>query len=257
LNLPVKLAALSLLSSVLFSAQPRAMTIEEVLARLQSMRKAIDFRASGRLVTVSASGARKTSRVSLKGRSFDGVVKLFYEVADPVPARVRLIVETFSTGKASIQLARAGDRRPKDLPFQGWGEPFLDSDLSYEDLLENHFLWRIQSLIREEKYGSRNCLVIRSEPGPADRSQYSAVTTWLDREIYCPVLVEKTIRTSGAVKEFTYYGLRQSKGLWSADQIEVRVKGEAASTLLIITRGSERANVNRSEFDPALLVKPY
>jgi hypothetical protein len=252
----VKLMAHGLLWTLLFAALPGATTVAEVLAKIRSVRKATDFRASGRIVRVSATGQRKTYQVSLKGRCFDDEVKVFCEAADPASARVRLLVETFSTGRASIRLARTGDRLPEELTFQTWGEPFLDSDLTYEDLLENHFLWSNQSLVREAQYGSRNCLVIKSAPGSTDRSHYSSVTSWLDRDVYYPVFVEKTIRTSGLVKEFIYYGLRRSKGLWSADQIEVRIKGEAASTLLIITRGSERAGVNGSEFEPALLIKP-
>jgi hypothetical protein len=59
------------------------------------------------------------------------------------------------------------------------------------------------------------------------------------------------------VKEFVYYGLRQSKGVWSAGQIEVRIKGKPDSTLLIVTRGSQKASLDTTEFDPALLIKPY
>jgi hypothetical protein len=75
------------------------------------------------------------------------------------------------------------------------------------------------------------------EPGPADRSHYSSITSWVDETILHPVKVEKTPR-DGAVKEFLYYGLRKSGGLWSASQIEVRAKDRPGSTFLIITRGA-------------------
>lgn len=250
------LTACGLLSPLLVTAQPRAIALADLMARLQSMRRATDFRASGRLVKVAEPGRRAAYRISLRARSFAGVLKLFCEVKEPAQARVRLLVETQPAGKASIRAGHAGDRAPRELDFESWGEPFLDSDLSYEDLMENHFLWRRQSLLQAAKYGARNCYVVRSEPAASDRSHYSAVTSWLDQETYYPVKVEKVLKTSGRVKEFIYYGLRQSKGIWSASQIEVRFQGQPGSTLLIVTRGSEKASLSGSEFDPALLTKP-
>jgi len=40
-----------------------------------------------------------------------------------------------------------------------------------------------------------------------------------------PVYAEKTQRGTGTVKEFTYIGLRQTGGVWSASQVEVKVRG--------------------------------
>jgi len=122
--------------------------------------------------------------------------------------------------------------------------------------MESQFLWRNQSLVEETTYGARAVFVVKSQPGPADRTHYSAVTSWLDREIYYPVKVEKVVKGSGMVKEFIFYGLRESKGIWSASQIEAKTKGKPGSTLLIISRGSAKAHTDESAFDPALLIKP-
>ncbi len=235
---------------------PPAAALPALLTRVRAIRDATDFRASGRLVSVPAAGQRRSYQLSLRARAFAGVVKLFCEIADPAPARVRLLLESRPTGASAIRLGHAGDPAPRELPFERWVDSILETGFNYEDLMESQFLWRNQALVGETTYGARHCSVLRSTPGPADRTHYSAVTTWLDRASAFPVKVEKTVRLSGTVKEFIYYGLRQSKGVWSASQIECRFKGQPGSSLLIVSRGSEKANLAEREFDPALLIRP-
>jgi len=255
MNLFKSLAVPGLLCPLLLAAQLKTVGIAEVTAKIQALRATTDFRAAGRLVRVTESGARKVYQVSLRGKWFADGLRIFCEVNDPAPSRVRILLEMSPNGKALIHMGHTGDRAPMEIPFESWGDPLLDLDLSYEDMIEDHFLWRNQTLIREEKYGARDCYVIKSEPGASDRSHYSSVTSWLDREILYPVKVEKAIRTSRVVKEFIYYGLRESRGMWSASQIEVRIKGRPDSTLLIFNRGSAKANLNAGDFLPALLIK--
>jgi hypothetical protein len=241
---------LALLGTVMLGA-----TVAEVIRHVQAMRDATDFRATGRLVRVDGE-QRRNYQISMRAKGGAGALKIFCEVTDPAPSRVRLLLEGSPGGRTVVRTGHPGDRAPSDLPYERWGEGLLDTDFSVEDLMENQFLWRNQSLVEETMYGARACFVVKSQPGPADRTNYLAVTSWLDREIYYPVKVEKVVKGSGAVKEFTFYGLRQSKGIWSASQIECKIKGKPGSTLLIISRGSAKARVDESAFDPALLIEP-
>ena len=100
------------------------------------------------------------------------------------------------------------------------------------------------------KFGARDCEIVKSTPGASDRTHYAQVKTWLDPSIGFPVYVEKTVKESGAVKEFTYYGIRHEEGVWSAHQVEVKVRGQSGSTLLILDRGSAKANLTARGFQP-------
>jgi len=233
-----------------------AMTVGELKARLEAIRAATDFRASGRLVRVAPSGERRSYQISMRARWFAGSVKLFCEITDPPPARARLLLEIPAAGPASIRTGHAGDPRPATVPFESWGDALLETAFTYEDLLENQFQWRKQALIGETRYGARACYLVRSAPDGDDHSQYATGTSWLDRESLYPVRVEKTLQSSGAVKEFLYYGLRQSRGVWSAGQIEVKTPGQPGSSLLIVTRGAEKAHLAAAEFEAALLTRP-
>jgi hypothetical protein len=132
----------------------------------------------------------------------------------------------------------------------------LETAFTYEDLLENQFDWHKQTLAGEAVYGARTCYVLKSAPDGNGQSHDSAVTSWLDRETLHPVRVQKTLRASGAVKEFLYYGLRESKGIWSASQVEVKTVGKPGSSLLVVTRGAEKAHLAAGDFDAALLTRP-
>jgi hypothetical protein len=252
-SLAAAVAASGLLCQLLLAQDPASATTAELIAKIRSMRQRTNFRASGRLVRVEQGGERKAYQISMKGRASAAGVSIFAEVTDPASARVRVLMETRAGAAGSIRLGHPGEPEPKELAFANWGDPLLDSDLSYEDLMEGHFFWGSQALLKEAPYGARRCYVLRSQPSGADRSHYSSVTAWLDRQITYPVKVEKVLKRSGVVKEFLYYGLRQSNGLWSAGQVEVRTKGQSHSTFLIINRGSAKANLSDRDFDPKLL----
>jgi hypothetical protein len=234
-------------------ASLRAATIAEVTERLRSARKAAAFRAEGRLVRVGAEGRRTSYRLSWKGKSFADTIKILCDVTEPAPARLKILIEIPVKGRPRIRLAKAGDREATELPPERWGQPLLGSELAYEDLTDAHLFWRRQTLVGEEEYGARSCYAIRSEPGADEPSGYAAVTSWIDKEIYFPVFMEKLVKRSGAKKEFLYYGLRESKGLWGARQMEVRIAGKPMRTFLVITRGSAKANLTESDFDLSAL----
>jgi hypothetical protein len=244
-----------LLPALLAQQAAKKTSATALLARIRAQRDAVDFRATGRLVRVPAAGDRKSYNISIKAHAFADEIKVLCEVTEPQAARVRLLIESGSAGKGRILEGHPGDAAPKALPTARWGDGLLESDFSFEDLMENQFLWKRQTLVEEAMCGARNCYVLRSEPAPEDNSSYSRVTTWLAQEIYFPVKVEKVLKASGAVKEFTYFDLRQNKGVWSATQIETKTQGKPGSTLLIVNRGAEKANLTEAAFDPALLVR--
>jgi hypothetical protein len=241
-----------LLSSALVGAATR----DEVLARLRSQRNATDFTASGRLVRVSVSGERSSIPISFRAHAFPDGLRIFCDVTGPPSGRARVLLCVPPSGPASIRIGHPGDRSSKELPVEHWGDRLLGTDFTYEDLLENSVMWRRQTVLAEAQYGARTCIVLRSEPAPEDHSQYASVTSWLDRDILHPVKVEKVVKSTGEVRTFIYYGLREVKGVWSANQIECRVAGKPGASFLIINRGAEKPHLDRAAFDPSLLTKP-
>ena len=210
--------------------------------------KAADFRATGHLVRVDAGGKRTSYAITIKAHWFPGVLRTEAEITSPAEARAHILMQMRPGGEDTIQIAHPGDHTVRTLPLDAWDTGPLGPTFSYEDLLEAQLFWAHQAVVEQAKYGARDCDVIRSTPGPGDRTDYSEVKTWLDRTIGYPVHVEKTSKKTGVIKEFTYFGLRKNEGVWSASQVEVKVRGQAGSTLLIIDRGSPHAHLDLKDF---------
>jgi hypothetical protein len=247
--------------AMLFAASALAAETPSVIEIPQKRIESADFRASGHLVRVGGNGNRISFPIAIKAHWFPGVLKVLVEigsaskgstnssVSDHIP--VHILLEMHRNGQNLIQIAHSGDKTPTILPFDRWGDGPVNSGFSYEDFLEPQYFWPGQTVLESTRRGSRDCDILKSTPGAGDKTHYAEVRSWLDRTIGFPVYVEKTTRATATVKEFTYFGLRQNGGLWSASQVEVKVRGQTGSTLLVIDRGSPKANLGAKDFNPA------
>jgi hypothetical protein len=253
----------ALAAALLLAIPANAADAYAVLATPRQRVETADFRASGHLVRVDASGARTNYGITIKAHWFPGVLRALVEIAPPQndrakpgsDARARILLEMRPSGQNTILIAHPGDKAPAALPFDEWSDGPLGNGFSYEDFLEQQYFWPGQALLEETKFGARDCDVLKSTPGAADRTHYAGIKTWLDHSIGFPVYVEKTLKGTGAVKEFTYFGLRHEGGVWSANQVEAKMRGQAGSTLLILDRGSAKANLGLGDFSPEQLTR--
>jgi len=254
-----------MLATVLLPVAVQAADAATALAAQRQRIETADYRASGHLVRVQADGVRVSYPITIKAHWFPGVLREYVEVgvATKSPGNAppggslatHALLEMRPHGQSSISIAHPGDKSPSVLPVEKWTEGPLGPGFGYEDLLEQQYFWAGQSSDGKAKFGARDCIIVKSMPGATDRTHYALVKTWLDPSIEFPVYVEKTVKESAVVKEFTYYGIRHEEGVWSAHQVEVKVRGQSGSTLLILDRGSARANLTLADFSPAQLTK--
>ncbi len=245
----MRLASSVLAATLVFAGTTHAADVHAVLARSQLRVQAADYRATGHLVRVDAGGVRTSYAIRLKACWFPDGLRVLIEIVSPVNARAHVLLQMRPSGRTTIQIAHPGDVAPVRLPFDKWNDGPLGAEFSYEDFLEPQYFWKNQVLLEKKKYGVRECDVLKSMPDKLDRTHYAEVRTWLDQSIGYPVYAEKTLKGTGAVKEFTYFGLRQNGAVWSAHQVEVKLRGHAGSTLLIIDRGSTMANLDLKQFN--------
>jgi len=254
----MKLIAPGMIAVLTLAIPATAADIQKILAVPREQVQLADFRATGHLVRVQPNGARINYPITIKAHWFPGVLRVLVEFGANSKASANssaslfppahILLEMRPNGQNTIKIAHPGDASPATLPFEKWTDGPLGSGFSYEDFLEPQYFWASQTALEEVKFGARDCDVIVSAPGPSDRTHYAQVKTWLDKSIGFPVYVEKQLRASGGLKQFTYFGLRHDEGVWSASQIEVKISGQAGSTLLIIDRGSAKANLSLKDF---------
>src|SRR5882724_8506538 len=209
----------------------------------------LDYRLSGRLTRVDGNGKRTNYKFVAKGHWFPDGLRLLGEISGPGAEKTSLLLHMSGTGQVTIEAVLPGEKTAGALPFERWNDPLVGTDFSYEDMVENQFFWKNQQPLPPEKYGARDCLVLKSKSGPQDRTHYDSATSWIDRTILYPVHVVKTLRGTGQQKEFIYYGLRQIGGVWSATQVQAKLQGKPGSSILVIEGGSGKANLGRKDFD--------
>jgi hypothetical protein len=209
----------------------------------------LDYRMTGRLSRLEGNGKRTNYKFVAKAHWFPDGLRLFCEISGPGSEKTSLLLHMSVTGHLTIEAVLPGEKTASALPFERWNDPLVGTDFSYEDMVENQFFWKNQEALPPEKYGARDCFVLKSKSGSQDRTYYDSVTSWIDRGILYPVHVVKTLRGTGQQKEFIYYGLRQIGGVWSATQVQAKLQGKPGSSILVIEGGSGKAHLGLKDFD--------
>jgi hypothetical protein len=236
------------------STATAAADVPAILAAPRARVQTADYRVTTRLVSVDAKGGRISYSVTIKAHWFPGVLRVLLDVTAPASAREHVLLEMRPGASDTISLAKPGDAASAPVPFSQWADGVLGGAFSYEDFLEPEYFWPGQTVVEEARRGARDCEVVNSTPGLAVHTHYANVRSWLDKTIGFPVYVEKTLKGSGAVKQFTSYGLRHDEGVWSASQIEAALQGKPGSTLLIFERGSAKANLGLKDFSREAMI---
>src|SRR5215472_3099487 len=222
--------------------------LETVLTGSRQRIQKLDYRLTGRLTRVEGNGKRTSFKFVAKAHWFPDGLRLLCEISGPGSEKTSLLLQMSVIGHVTIEAVLPGEKTASVLPFERWNDPLVGTDFSYEDMVESQFFWKNQELLAPERYGARDCLVLRSKSSSQDRTYYESVTSWIDRGILYPVHVMKTMRGTGQQKEFIYYGLRQVAGAWSATQVEAKLQGQPGSSILVIEGGSGKANLRRKDF---------
>jgi hypothetical protein len=249
-TIQASIALLALLSlghpSLSFAANP---DLETVLTGPRQRIEKLDYRMTGRITRIKGDGKRTSYKFVAKAHWFSDGLRLLCEISAPGSEKTIVLLHMNATGHVTIEVLLPGEKAASVLPFERWNEPLVGTDFSYEDMVESQFFWKNQELLVPEKYGARDCFVLKSTPGSQNRTHFDSVTSWMDRGILFPVHVVKTLHGTGQQKEFIYYGLRQVGGVWSATQVEAKLQGKPGSSILVIEGGSAKAHLGRKDFD--------
>jgi hypothetical protein len=222
--------------------------LEAVLAGSRQRIEKLDYRVTGRLTRVEGDGKRTSYKFAAKARWFPDGLRVLCEISGPGSEKTSILLHMTASRRVTIEARLPGEKAASVLPFERWNDPLVGTYFSYEDMVESQLFWKHQELLAPEKYGARDCYVLKSVSGPEDRTYYDSVTSWIDRGILYPAHVVKTLRGTGLHKEFIYYGLRQVGGAWSASQVEAKLQGKPGSSILAIESGSGKANLGRKDF---------
>jgi hypothetical protein len=94
---------------------------------------------------------------------------------------------------------------------------FFGTELNYEDVEKRRLLNYKYKLLREEVYKKRQCYVIESIPTPqyAQRSNYSKIIDWIDKETNIPLNTILFDRKGRQVKQISRSMIEKINGIWT------------------------------------------
>lgn len=142
-----------------------------------------------RLKMVVNGGTEATMQIQIKQRRIPSVTEVVYQVLWPKERKGESILlrKTQATPANGFTFVPPNTLRP----IADMKESLFGSDLSYEDVVENFFLWDRQELSVNGVVNGVNCAILVSTPGKADHSTYGSVRSWIDLRRSVPLRVEK------------------------------------------------------------------
>src|ERR1700685_2466645 len=161
--------------------------LETVLTGSRQRIEKLDYRVSGRLTRVEGDGKRTNYKFVAKAHWFPDGLRLLCEISGPASEKTSLLLHMSVSGHVTIDAMLPGQKAASVLPFERWNDPLVGTDFSIEDMVESQFFWKSQALLAPEKYGARDCFVLKSISAAQDRTYYDSVTSWIDKGILYPV----------------------------------------------------------------------
>lgn len=138
----------------------------------------------------SGDGTRRVLQLQIKQRRSKTSTDLVYKVLWPNERKGEAVIlhQTQSGSKGSIIVPQQPVRT---ISSSQMGDGLFDSDLSYQDAVENFFAWKKQAVVGAEMVNNVNCQILESKPDPPSVSIYARVRSWIDPRRFVPMRIEK------------------------------------------------------------------
>jgi hypothetical protein len=187
--LAVAAAVLCLNSVRAEEPEPPALSAAELAARMDALREGSALIRT-KLEVQSSDGARRVLQLQIKERRTKTATDLVYQVLWPNEHKGEAVIlhQAGGTPTGSIIIPRQPVRAIKASQM---GEGLFDSDLSYQDAVENFFAWKKQAIGGSETINGVNCQILESRPDNSSASIYARVRSWIDPQRFVPMRIEK------------------------------------------------------------------
>jgi hypothetical protein len=170
------------------AAEP-ALSAAELAGRMDAVGQGSALIRS-KLEVRSGDGTKRVLQLQIKQRRTKTSTDLAYQVLWPNEHKGEAVILHQAQGAAqgSIVIPQQPVRTIKSSQM---GDGLFDSDLSYQDAVENFFAWKKQAVVGSEMINNVNCQILESKPDSSAVSTYAKVRSWIDPHRFVPMRVEK------------------------------------------------------------------
>jgi len=199
-------------------------------------------------VSDSVSGTREAAQIRIKGSRSDQGMRLLYQVLWP-PAHKgeTLYLESSDDGGVTGYLFAPTDKTQPVTPSL-LGTPFLESDLTIEDLAGDFWHWPKPFLTGKEIVRGIPCMVVELRAPPESRSSYSKIRAWISYEKSLPMQLLKFGRDGNPLNRIVVTKLARNGELWAPVITSVQAVRQTRETTLELSGGDYGIDIPASDF---------
>ncbi|MCX7824368.1 MAG: outer membrane lipoprotein-sorting protein [Verrucomicrobiae bacterium] len=205
----------------------------ELIDKVINARKTTGFRIRAKLIVVQAgSGKRQTRQLLIKGRRDGEATKILYQALWPDAYKGRaLLVEKSADHKTTGFLFTPPDKVTPLTP-EVMKQPFLESDLTLDDLAEDYWHWPLQKIVGQETVSGKSCQILESRPAGRPTAGYALVKTWICPDLALPLRVHLFDEGGQLVKRINVEKFFQQGTRWVPATIMIEPEhGRSRTTL--------------------------
>ena len=174
-------------------AEEKALSATELAARLGEVVEDGDSATRLRLTIAPAGGGEKIIfQVQVKARRTSDKTDVLYQVLWPKVSKGQAFLIQQDRGGTPKGVAYdSATKKVTTLSESKMKDSLPNSDLAYQDVVENFFRWEEQKITGTEEVDRVECVILESKPGSKDLTPYSKVRTWIDPRRLVALRVEK------------------------------------------------------------------
>jgi len=136
-------------------------------------------------------GGKRVMQLQIKQRRSKTASDVAYRVLWPNDRRDEVVVLHQDLGSAPRGSIIVPNRPFRTLGAAQMNEGLFDSDLSYQDAIENIYGWKEQAIVGSETIDGVNCQILESKPGNSSVSTNAKARSWIDPRRLVPLRIEK------------------------------------------------------------------
>jgi hypothetical protein len=165
------------------------MSAAELVERLDSSSQGNAVIRSKMEVQLS-DGGKRTLQLQIKQRRTKTATDLAYQVLWPNEHKGEAVILHQGQGGSKGWII-VPQQPVRSIEASQMSEGLFNSDLSYQDAVENFFAWKKQAIVGSEVINGVNCQVLESKPDSSAGSIYARVRSWIDPQRFVPLRIEK------------------------------------------------------------------
>ncbi len=238
-----------------------AMTADEVMRKSQAafLYQGKDFKARVMMKLISKGGQERVREMTMLRKNYGapgGDQKYFIYFFQPADVKdMTFMVYKYPGRDADRWLFVPSINMVRRIAAKDKYSSFVGSDFTYEDVSGRDIEEDTHNILKEEKYGGKDCHVVKSTPKAADM-EYSYKQSWIDKASYLPLKEEYYDKRGELYKVFTADEIKEIKSFPTVTKRTMKNLQSGHMTQVSYTKADYGLGVEDSLFSERFMKQP-